>query len=682
MTAFDSVLIANRGEIVTRVARTARSLGFKTVAIASDADRGAPHTQACDIVVTIGGERPSDSYLRIDKLLDAARASGASAVHPGYGFLSENAAFAQAVIDAGLTWIGPPPAAMTAMADKARAKQRMAKAGVPVLPGYDGEDQSRDTLRAQAQRVGVPLMIKATAGGGGRGMRLVTDAAQLDAALAGAATEALAAFGESRLLIERALLAPRHVEIQVFADTHGRVIHLGERDCSVQRRHQKIIEEAPSPAVSPALRRRMGEVAVTVAREVGYVGAGTVEFLLDKDDAFWFMEMNTRLQVEHPLTEALVGVDLVEWQLRVAAGEPLPLTQDEVLARYERGGHAIEARLCAEDPAHDYLPQSGTVRHWHPPRSVRCDHALASGCVVSPFYDSMLAKLIAHAPQGSAGPPQASLSPTGGGRREAAASGRSLREAAVHQLADALDRTVCLGLTTNRGFLARVLRHPAFAGDAVTTAFLGEHFGDNAARASDAPSGLRALIAAANAMLAPAAPPGLWAGWTSSNRVATTSPLRIGERVEAWTLSGTPAAFTARCGEASHHIAGLARDSRSLVHAVVDGRPVSARAVHDGIDAWWLSEGVELAVQDLRLVGAASTSAAAAGALRAPMHGRVTQVLVEPGASVLTGALLIVMEAMKMEHQIVAPFAGSVVTVYARVGDQVGARQVLVEIAQ
>jgi geranyl-CoA carboxylase alpha subunit len=654
MSAFDSVLIANRGEIVTRVARTARALGFKTVAIASDADRGAPHTQACDVVVPIGGERPADSYLRIDKILAAAHAGGAGAVHPGYGFLSENAAFAQAVIDEGLTWIGPPPAAMTAMADKARAKQHMAAAGVPVLPGYDGEDQSHENLRAQAMRIGLPLMIKATAGGGGRGMRLVADPAQLDAALSGAAAEALAAFGESRLLIERALLAPHHVEIQVFADTHGHVIHLGERDCSVQRRHQKIVEEAPSPAVSPALRRRMGEVAVTVAREVGYVSAGTVEFLLDGDGAFWFMEMNTRLQVEHPLTELLIGVDLVEWQLRIAAGEALPLTQDEALAGYERGGHAIEVRLCAEDPAHDYLPQSGTVRHWQPPRSVRCDHALASGCVVSPFYDSMLAKLIAHSPN---------------------------RGAAIHQLADALDRTVCLGLTTNRGFLARVLRHPAFAGDGVTTAFLGEHFPDNAARASDVGSGLRALIAAANALLAPAAPPALWAGWTSSNRVETSSPLRIGERIESWKLSGTPAALTASAGEASHHIAGLARDSRSIVHAVVDGRPVTARAVHDDIDAWWMSDGAELVVQDLRLVGTAADSAAAAGALRAPMHGRVTQVLVASGTNVQAGALLIVMEAMKMEHQIVAPFAGSVGALHARIGDQVGARQVLVEIA-
>jgi geranyl-CoA carboxylase alpha subunit len=656
----DVLLIANRGEIVTRVARSARALGFKTVAVASDADRDAPHTLACDAVVRIGGERPADSYLRIDKLLAAAQACGATAVHPGYGFLSENAVFAQAVIDAGLTWIGPPPAAMQAMADKARAKQRMAAAGIPVLPGYDGDDQARATLRAAAQHIGMPLMIKARAGGGGRGMRLVTRPDQLDAALDAASAEARSAFGDGRLLIERALLGPRHVEVQVFADAQGNVVHLGERDCSVQRRHQKIIEEAPSPAVSPALRRRIGEVAVAVAREVGYRGAGTVEFLLDTDGeprgAFWFMEMNTRLQVEHPVTEALTGVDLVDWQLRVAAGEALPLSQAELLARFEAGGHAIEARLCAEDPARDDLPQAGTVRHWQPPRGVRCDHALASGCVVSPFYDAMLAKLIAHAPT---------------------------RDAAIHQLAAALDRTVCLGLTTNRGLLARVLRHAAFADDsagAVTTAFLATHFA-GAARAGTAPSRLHALAAACNAMLADAAPPALWAGWTSSDRVETSAPIRVGERTETWCLSGTPARFSARCAAAEHVIEGLARDSRSQVRALIDGRPVSARVVRDGHRAWWLCEGVDLEVEDLRLIGTATGAAAAAGALRAPMHGRITQVHVEPGATVPAGALLLVMEAMKMEHQIVAPFAGSVAALHIGVGEQVGARQLLVEIA-
>jgi geranyl-CoA carboxylase alpha subunit len=682
MTHFDSVLIANRAEIVTRIARSARALGLRTIAVASDADRGAPHTRACDVCVPIGGERAADSYLRIDKLLAAARATGAQAVHPGYGFLSENAAFAQAVIDAGLVWIGPPPAAMRAMADKSRARQRMAATGIPVLPGYDGDDQRPETLRTEALRIGMPLMIKASAGGGGRGMRLVTHAEQLDAALASAAAEAQAAFSDARLLIERALLAPRHVELQVFADRHGHVVHLGERDCSVQRRHQKIIEEAPSPAVSPALRRRMGEVAVAVARAVGYVGAGTVEFLLDERGEFSFMEMNTRLQVEHPVTEALIGIDLVEWQLRVAAGDALPLSQHELLERFEAGGHAIEARLCAEDPAHSYLPQAGRVQHWQPPRSVRCDHALASGCAVSPFYDSMLAKLIAHAPQGSAGPPQASLTPSAGGRREAAASGRSSRGAAIHQLADALDRTVCLGVTTNRGFLARVLRHPAFDGDAVTTAFLGQHFADDAARAAPSPSWLHALAAASHAALPGAALPALWAGWTSSNHVETAVPLQVADTVQTWRLSGSPVSLTARCGEHAHTIDELTRLSRSIVSATIDGRPVSARCADDGDASWWISEGFEITVRDLRLTGTQGAQGTAAGALHAPMHGRITQVLAATGTQVEAGALLLVMEAMKMEHQLVAPFAGTVRALHAGTGDQVAARQLLVEIAR
>jgi geranyl-CoA carboxylase alpha subunit len=654
MTHFDSMLIANRAEIVTRIARSARALGLRTIAVASDADRDAPHTQACDVCVPIGGERPTDSYLRIDKLLAAAHAAGAQSVHPGYGFLSENAAFAQAVIDAGLVWIGPPPAAMLAMADKSRARQRMAAAGIPVLPGYDGDDQRPETLRTEALRIGMPVMIKASAGGGGRGMRLVTHASALDAASASAAAEAQATFGDARLLIERALLAPRHVELQVFADQHGHVVHLGERDCSVQRRHQKIIEEAPSPAVSAALRRRMGEVAVAVARAVGYVGAGTVEFLLDEHGEFSFMEMNTRLQVEHPVTEALIGVDLVEWQLRVAAGEALPLSQHALLERFEAGGHAIEARLCAEDPAHGYLPQAGRVQHWQPPRSVRSDHALAGGCAVSPFYDSMLAKLIAHAPT---------------------------RDGAIHQLADALDRTVCLGVTTNRGFLARVLRHPAFGGDAMSTAFLAQHFADDAARAAPSPSWLHALAAASHAALPSAALPALWAGWTSSNHVETTVPLHIADTVQTWYLSGSPAALTARCGEHVHTIGGLTRLSRSIVSATIDGRPVSARCADDGDASWWISEGFEITVHDLRLTGAQGAQGTAAGAMLAPMHGRVTQVLAATGAQVEAGALLLVMEAMKMEHQLVAPFAGTVRALHARTGDQVAARQLLVEIA-
>ena len=656
MSTFDALLIANRGEIVVRVARTARRMGLRTIAVTSDADRDAPHGASCDQVMPIGGERPADSYLRIDALLAAARTSGAQAIHPGYGFLSENAAFAQAVLDAGLVWVGPPPEAMRAMGDKARARQRMAASGVPVLPGYDGEAQDRETLRSAAQQIGWPLMVKATAGGGGRGMRLVTQPEQFDAALASAQAEAQSAFGEPRLLLERALVGPRHVEIQVFADTHGNVIHLGERDCSVQRRHQKIIEEAPSPAVSPELRRRMGEAAVTVARAVGYVGAGTVEFLLDAHGAFWFMEMNTRLQVEHPLTEALIGIDLVEWQLRVAAGEPLPLGQDEVLQRYERGGHAIEVRLCAEDPARDFLPQAGTVARWQAPATVRCDHALASGCIVSPFYDSMLGKLIAHAPT---------------------------RAAAIRQVARALDHTVCLGLPTNRRFLTRVLRHQAFAADTVTTAFIASHFGDAESRAEAIPTWLEALAAAATATL-PAQPlPALWHGWTSSNRVCTDALIDLGEGARRWRVDGTPSELTVSTANATHHIHALSQSADALgvsVSATVDGRPVTATVHHQGPRWWWLSDGIDLDLQDLRLAGAGKTAQATADALRAPMHGRVTQVLAEAGTKVQAGALLLVMEAMKMEHQIHAPHAGIVKAMLARAGEQVSARQLLVEL--
>ena len=653
---FRSILIANRGEIAVRIARTARRLGTLTIAIASDADRHAPHTRVCDRVVAIGGERAADSYLRGDTIVAAALASGAAAVHPGYGFLSENAAFAEAVEAAGLVWIGPPPTAMRAMADKSEARQRVAAAGVPVLPGYDGAAQDHATLRREAARIGMPVMVKAAAGGGGRGMRLVTREADLDAALQSAATEAGAAFGDARLLLERATTGARHVEIQVFADTQGSVIHLGERDCSVQRRHQKIVEEAPSPAVSPALRRKMGEVAVAVARAVGYRGAGTVEFLLDRDGAFWFIEMNTRLQVEHAVTEALVGADLVEWQLRVATGEPLPMSQNEALARYEAGGHAIEARLCAEDPANGYLPQSGRIARWSAAPVARTDHALAAGADVSPFYDSMLGKLIAHAPT---------------------------REGAVAQLAEALDRTVCLGVTTNRAFLARVLRHPSFVAGEVTTDFLAQHFPADASRAAVAPPGLEALAAAALALLSREHLPALWVGWSSSPVVACEVPLSVIGAARLWQLTGTRSELVARGPDSEHRIAALLErrggETGGEIDAEIDGRPVRAIFARVGDASWWLAEGAEIAVVDARLHGRSSDATKASGALLAPMHGRVTQVLVTPGIVVEAGALLLVIEAMKMEHQIRAPRAGTIAALHARPGDQVAARQCLVE---
>jgi geranyl-CoA carboxylase alpha subunit len=403
--------------------RTAKRMGLRTIAVYSDADRDAPHARAADAAVHIGGSSPKESYLNIKAILQAE----GEAVHPGYGFLSENAEFAEAVLNAGRVWIGPPPAAIRAMGDKANAKAIAAKAGVPVLPTYEGNPE-------------FPVMIKARAGGGGRGVRLVLSQAELAAAMKSAQSEAEHSFGDSRVLLEKALLHPRHVEVQIFADSHGRFIHLGERDCSVQRRHQKLVEESPSPAVNAGLRAEMGAAAIAAARAVGYVGAGTVEFLIE-DGKFWFMEMNTRLQVEHPVTEAITGLDLVEWQLRVAAGEPLPAQQDAV--RFS--GHAIEVRLCAEDPERNFLPQAGTLSVWQPSAAVRVDHALESGMAIPPFYDPMIAKLIAHAPT---------------------------RDEARARLAAALDETVALGIPSNKAFLACVLRNRSFANGEATTDFL------------------------------------------------------------------------------------------------------------------------------------------------------------------------------------------------------------------
>ena len=468
---FESLLIANRGEIAVRVARSARRMGIATVAVYSDADRDAPHVRAADSAVHIGPASPRESYLNIAAILKA----DAEAVHPGYGFLSENPAFAEAVIASGRVWVGPPPAAMRALGDKANAKKLAAAAGVPVLPTYE-------------RKPGFPLVIKAVAGGGGRGMRLVRSAGELDEALASAKSEAEHAFGDERVILERAILAPRHVEVQIFADAKGNCVHLGERDCSVQRRHQKLIEESPSPAVDAKLRAKLGEAAVAVACAAGYVGAGTIEFLIDEAGAFWFIEANARLQVEHPVTEMVTGLDLVEWQLRVAAGEPLPRAQKDI--RFD--GHAIEARLCAEDPVRNFLPQAGRLVLWQPAPGVRVDHALESGIEIPPHYDSLAAKLIAH--------------------------GRT-RDEAREKLATALDATVALGIPTNKAFLAAVLRDPVFAGPGATTALLEERFASWGAPQPDE-SVARALYAAASAR---AASYGEWSAWTNMARATLES---------------------------------------------------------------------------------------------------------------------------------------------------------------
>ena len=567
---FKSLLIANRGEIALRVARTARRMGLRTVAVYAYADRDAPHVRAADEAV------------RIVSHLDAGSILGApgEAVHPGYGFLAENPAFAEAVIAQGRAWIGPPPAAMRALGDKANAKKLAAQAGVPVLPTYEGKPQ-------------FPLVIKALAGGGGRGMRLVRSAKELDAARASAASEAEAAFGDGRLLLEKALLSPRHVEVQVFADAHGRCIHLGERDCSVQRRHQKLVEESPSPAVDAKLRTQLGAAAIAVARAAGYVGAGTVEFLLDEKGAFWFIEANARLQVEHPVTEALTGLDLVEWQLRIAAGEPLPLGQDEI--RFD--GHAIEARLCAEDPAREFLPQAGRLALWQPAPGLRIDHALESGIEIAPLYDSMLAKLIAH--------------------------GRT-RDEAREKLAAALDATVALGLPTNKAFLAAVLRDPVFAAGGATTSFIEERLPGWAPPAMDEAFARRVYAAAC----AQAAGYGEWSGW--SNMGSTALP--------------------------------------------------SAPAVLDGPTLHFALGGHSFTWRDTTMDPPDKRAAGLEGnRLSSPMNARVVAVHARAGDAVAQGGALLVLEAMKMEHTLSAPAALRVKRVLVEKGAQVAPGRLLME---
>jgi geranyl-CoA carboxylase alpha subunit len=631
--SFQRLLIANRGEIAVRVARTARRMGLSTVAVYSDADASAPHVAACDHAVHLGGSAPAESYLAIDRVIDAARRSGAEAVHPGYGFLSENARFAQAVLDAGLVFVGPDPAAIAAMGDKALARRRMAATGIPVLPGYDDEGQSDAVLVDAAQRIGYPVMIKAAAGGGGRGMRLVHTPEALPAALMSARSEAAGAFGDARLILERALLAPRHIEVQVLADARGHTLHLGERDCSIQRRHQKIVEESPAPGFDATLRERIGATAVAVAQAVGYRGAGTVEFLFE-DGGFHFMEMNTRLQVEHPVTEAVTGLDLVEWQLRIARGEPLPWSQDGITL----SGHAIEVRLCAEDPALDFLPQIGRVELWRPPPGARVDHALADGLELTPHYDSMLGKIIVHA---------------------------ASREQARSALSRALDETVLLGVACNRGFLGQVVDHPAFVVGEVSTAFLGRHFAVPDQRES-APDESAWAGAAVLSVAPPAGLPAEWRGFATSGVVRL--PVRL-----AWRDRTRDGVVLLEAG-----MPVMVCWSDGVQHVPTDGGLVSRRRdddifVQDRAGTW--------AFSDLRLRSRSEEEGGAAdGRVSAPLNGRVVQVAAGVGEAVRRGAALVTLEAMKMEHVLAAPVDGTVSAVHVATGDQVGPGRLLVEI--
>ena len=645
-TGFRKILVANRGEIAVRVMRTARAMGFRTVAVYSTADAGSEHVRFADEAVHIGEPLPTQSYLNIAAIVEAARTSGADAVHPGYGFLAENAAFAQACRDAGLVFIGPSPEAIRAMGDKAGAKRLMQAAGVPCIPGYQGEDQSEKTLAAEAARIGWPVMIKATAGGGGRGMRLVTSAANFAEQLRSAQSEALNAFGDATVILERAIVAPRHVEVQVFADRHGNAIHLGERDCSVQRRHQKVVEEAPSPAVSQALRERMGATAVAAAKAIAYEGAGTLEFLLDAEGRYWFMEMNTRLQVEHPVTEAVTGLDLVELQLRVAAGEPLPIAQQDV--RFS--GHAIEVRLCAEDPQQGFMPQSGTLAAWRPSAALRTEHALRDGAEVPPFYDSMIAKLVAH--------------------------GRT-REDARQRLLAGLQDTVALGIPTNQRLLERTLSHAVFARGEATTAFVGDHI-DTLLATDVAGRSRAALLAALLLQLGER-------GWPSP--LAHTLPNAL--RFE---LDGTvhAARVTPRgAGRFDIALDGQAPVQLALLDMPGDGNlrfscnELSAQAFvvrHDG-RVFFHHDGQAHRLDDLTHVPATRADADGGdGLLRASMNGRVIALLVAEGEAVAAGQPLVTLEAMKMEHVHCAPRAGKV-ALHVAVGTQVAARHVVAQVA-
>jgi acetyl/propionyl-CoA carboxylase alpha subunit len=626
---FRSILVANRGEIARRVFDTARRMGLETVAVFSEADAEAAHVRDADRAVLIGPAAARESYLVPEKIIEAARAAGAEAIHPGYGFLSENADFAQAVIDAGLVWVGPPPAAIRAMGLKDAAKALMQKAGVPVTPGYLGEDQAEATLAKEARKIGYPVLIKAVAGGGGKGMRRVDAAKDFPAALGAARREAKAAFGDDRVLLETYVTRPRHIEVQVFGDSHGHVVHLFERDCSLQRRHQKVIEEAPAPGMDAATRAAVTDAAVKAARAVGYVGAGTVEFIADasqglRPDRIWFMEMNTRLQVEHPVTEMITGLDLVEWQLRVAAGEPLPLAQDQITLT----GHAVEARLYAESTAGGaFLPSTGTLEHFQLPTSLRIDSGVEEGSEVTPFYDPMIAKLIAHAPS---------------------------REQALADLAEACDAVEVWPVKTNAGFLARLLEQPSFIVGDVDTGFIERNLAELTATAEPSPA---ALAAAAQAALI--------AG-DSGFSEAAPSPWRD---LAGFRLNAPPS---------------------TTVRLFWDGKPLMADAAGGAAPrSVLLTEAGEIVVFEAGAAfsftteppQAAGLDAASDGAIRSPMPGKVTQLSVQPGDTVVKGQALLTLEAMKMEHALTAPFDGKVETVAAALGDQVSEGAVLVKLA-
>ena len=652
------ILVANRGEIACRVMRTARDLGIRTVAVYSEPDATAPHVVMADEAVLIGPGPVGQSYLVAEKILDAAKQTGADAIHPGYGFLSENADFSAAVEKAGLTFIGPTAEAIDLMGNKAAAKRRMIEADVPCVPGYEGEDQSDKVLVKEGKKIGFPIMVKAAAGGGGRGMRLVDAAEGLEAAISTARSEAENAFGSGELILEKAIVKPRHVEIQVFADSHGNVIHLGERDCSVQRRHQKVIEEAPCPVMTQDLRSAMGEAAVDAAKSIDYRGAGTVEFLLDADGSFYFLEMNKRLQVEHPVTEEVTGLDLVALQIKVAEGETLGLTQDDVTL----SGHSIEVRLYAEDPTKGFLPSTGTVACFEQVArdGVRYDTGIRGGQEISPFYDPMIAKLITTGPT---------------------------REAARKLMVEALTDTALFGPKTNRDFLIACLEKDDFISGDFSTAFIAENFTDEELAAPQADAVSVAVLAVRHFICdhekarakAMHVPQGL-VNFTSDEALRTPYKLAIGEdEISVSVRSKSPTHFSVHIGDDIIELDVQAHDGTHMVLNSV-GKQYVSQAFLDGETLFATINGASFTCSNVLMRNAASDEAGDGSKVTAPMHGKVLELFVGKGDAVAIGDRLAIIEAMKMQHEILATVDGTVEDVLVAAEAQVAAEDLLIAI--
>ena len=655
MKALTTMLVANRGEIAVRVMRTAKAMGMKTVAVYSEADANARHVREADQSVCIGPAAVAESYLGIEAILDAAQRTGADCIHPGYGFLSENQVFASACEAHGIEFIGPPNGAIEVMGDKARAKRAMIEAGVPCVPGYQGDDQSLAILLSEAKGVGLPVMVKAAAGGGGRGMRLVHEASELESAIGLAQSEAQNAFGSSELIIEKAVVRPRHVEIQVFADKAGNTVYLGERDCSIQRRHQKVVEESPCPVMTSQLREAMGTAAVEAAKAVGYVGAGTVEFLLDEAGEFYFLEMNTRLQVEHPVTEMVTGYDLVEWQIRVARGEDLPAEQADI----DLFGHAIEVRLYAEDPSAGFLPSTGPIKLFATPEGegVRIDSGVETGDEVTPFYDAMVAKLITYG---------------------------ETREDARLKMRSALRDTALFGPLNNRDFLLDVLDRPDFIHGAATTAFIDDNFGDAFLPPGVSSSDL-AVAAATQHVLAmehhhsqSASVNEELLDWVSMGRVTDTRRYDLGE--QTYDVSLVPLSvgeYEVTVNDQTHHVR-ITDMGDSHVITEIDGL-AHRYHYHDEAPAtlYLSSDNLSMMLADSTRIPPEAQDAAGGGTITAPMHGQLLSIDVAAGEAVQKGQRIAVLEAMKMQHEIIAPGDGCVVEVAASAGKQIGAGDVI-----